>query len=373
MKKTDPSEYLNKEEEMAVSKRVLFLSLALLLSMASCSKPQPSASQSSTPNNEKPAAPVKVNPAAQMAGGTPAAAQTKVLMHNVNLYERPGLQLHVRWLRGEIHPTREGAVSSFDEPSSFVLNIQSGIIATNLSDISGILNGGLLRGSPLEKVSLSADGQRLKLNGTLHKGVPLPIEMVSDVAAAPDGRVRLHMATLRVLKLPVKGLVKTFHISVQDLIGAQKATSVEVSGDDIYVDPEQVLPAPAIRGKLTDVHIGSKGDLITIFGDGRPEANQFKQWRNFIRLYGGTINLGKLTMAQADIFMIDISTDDWFSFDLTRYQEQLVNGRIQMTPEAGLRIFMPDIEKIPRTAQNQGIITEWMKNRNLPPPATLAQ
>lgn len=360
-----------------MSKRVLFLSLAMLLSLASCSKPQPpqqSASPSSPPGNEKPAAPAKANPSAEIAGGTPAVSQTKVLMHNVNLYERPGLQLHVRWLRGEVHPTREGVVSSFDEPSSFVLNIQSGIVATSLSDISGILNGDLLEGSPLEKVSLSADGERLKLKGTLHKGIALPIEMVSEVSAAPDGRVRLHMVTLRVLKLPVKGLVKAFHISVQDLIGAKGATNVQVSGNDIYVDPEQVLPAPAIRGKLTDAHIGSKtGDLITIFGDGRPEANEVKQWRNFIRLYGGTINLGKLTMTQADIFMIDLSSDDWFNFDLTHYQEQLVNGRIQMTPQAGLRIFMPDIEKIPRTAQNLAINTEWMKNRNLPPPATLVQ
>lgn len=361
-----------------MSKRILFLSLAVMLSLASCSKPQTPqqpGSQSNTSNNEKPA-PTLTNssPAAEIAGGSPATAQTKVLMHNVILDERPGLQLRVRWLRGEIHPTQKGVVSSFDDPGSFVLDIQSGIIATSLSDISGILNGSLLQGSPLEKVSLAADGERLKLKGTLHKGVALPIEMVSEVSAAPDGRVRLHMVTLRVLKLPVKALVQAFHISIQDLIGAKGAANVQVSGNDIYVDPEQVLPAPAIRGKLTDAHIGSKtGDLVTIFGDGRPEANRFKQWRNFVRLYGGTINLGKLTMARADIFMIDLSNDDWFSFDLMRYQEQLVNGRIQMTPQAGLRIFMPDIEKIPRTAQNQGISTEWMKNRSLPPPETLVQ
>jgi hypothetical protein len=365
---------LNWGKEIAVYKRILFFSLAVMLSLPSCSKPttpQPPASQSNASSKENPTA---TSPAAEVAGASSATSQTKVLMHNVILDERPGLQLRVRWLRGEIRPTRAGAVPSFDEPSSFVLNIQSGIVATSLSDISGILNGSLLQGSPLEKVSLTADGERLKLQGTLHKGVSLPIEMVSEVSAAPDGRVRLHMVTLRVLKLPVKGLVHAFHINVQDLIGAKGAANVQVSGNDIYVDPEKVLPAPAVRGKLTDAHIGSKtGDLVTIFGDGRPEANQFKQWRNFIRLSGGTINLGKLTMAQADIFMIDLSSDDWFSFDLTRYQEQLVNSRIQMTPQAGLRIFMPDIEKVPRTAQNQGIITEWMKNRSVPPPATLAQ
>ncbi len=350
-----------------------FLAFGLLLS---CSKPQPkpaSASQNNAaaganhPTSLATSSP-PVHAASQSAA--PGGSETKVLMHNVILNERPGLQLRVRWLRGEMHPTRPGVIPSFDEPTSFVLNIQAGIIATSLSDISGILNGGLLKGSPLENVSLVADGERLKLKGTLYKGVPLPIEMVSDVTASPDGLLRLHMVKLRVLKLPVKGLMQSFHVNVGDLIGAHGAANVRVSGDDIYIDPEQILPAPAIRGKLADAHIGSKtGDLIAVFGNARPEATQVKQWRNFIRLYGGTVNLGKLTMTQADIFLIDASNDDWFSFDLTRYQEQLVNGRIQMTPQAGLRIFMPDIEKVPGTEANRRINVEWMKERNIPPPA----
>jgi hypothetical protein len=74
-------------------------------------------------------------------------------------------------------------------------------------------------------------------------------------------------------------------------------------------------------------------------------------------------------MKHTDLFLIDSSQDEWFDFDLTRYQEQLVNSRIQMTPQAGLHIFMPDIQKIPSTASNRAINLQWMKNRNLPPPA----
>jgi hypothetical protein len=363
---------------IVLTRLILPLILLALGMLSACSKPQqqnaattsPPDSTISTTDAAKPLAPAQ--PVSQVPA--PAGPETKVLMHNVILNERPGLQLRVRWLRGQMHPTTPGGIPSFDEPNSFVLNIQAGVIATSLSDITGILNGSLLKGSPLEKVSLAADGQQLQLKGTLHKVVPLPIEMVSDVSASPDGQVRLHMVKLRVLKLPVKGLVQAFHVNVSDLIGAQGAANVRVSGDDIYLDPEQILPAPAIRGKLTDVHIGSKtGDLVTIFGDARTEANEVKQWRNFIRLLGGTVNLGKLTMSQADIFLIDASADQWFSFDLTRYQEQLVNGRIQMTPQAGLRIFMPDIEKVPRTEANRRINVEWMKNRNIPPPPGVAQ
>jgi hypothetical protein len=45
-----------------------------------------------------------------------------------------------------------------------------------------------------------------------------------------------------------------------------------------------------------------------------------------------------------------------------------VNGYTRMTPQAGLQIFMPDLDKIPRDKANQNISMEWLKNRNAPPP-----
>ena len=63
-------------------------------------------------------------------------------------------------------------------------------------------------------------------------------------------------------------------------------------------------------------------------------------------MQGGTLEFGKLTMHDADIAMIDISQDEWFQFDLTHYQQQIVNGHTEMTPQAGLRIFMLDIDRV---------------------------
>ena len=334
--------------------------------LAGCTKPPSSAAKAAP----QPAAAAAATESAAVPPVNPADSHTKVLMHNVMLNERPGFHLRVRWLRGEMYPTERNVVPSFDDPASFFIKIDAGVIATSLSEISGLLNGGLLAGSPLEKVSLAADGKQLKLTGTLHKGVSLPVEMTGDISAAPDGRIRLHMVKIRVLKVPVKGLMSAFHLNLADVVGANAGPAVEVQKDDLYMNPQQIVPAPALRGKLADAHLGSKtGDLITIFGDARAEAIERKEWRNFIRLAGGTLSFGKLTMRHTDLFLIDSSQDEWFDFDLTRYQEQLVNSRIQMTPQAGLHIFMPDIQKIPSTEANRAINLQWMKNRNLPPPA----
>jgi hypothetical protein len=74
-------------------------------------------------------------------------------------------------------------------------------------------------------------------------------------------------------------------------------------------------------------------------------------------------------MHHVDLIMIDLSNDAWFDLDLAHYQEQLVNGYTRMTPQAGLQIFMPDLDELPHTKTNHDISMEWLKNRNVAPPA----
>lgn len=289
-------------------------------------------------------------------------------MHNVLLDESTGLKMRVRWLRGEMQPTRAGIDPSFDDPNTFSLNIEDGVIGVSLSDLANVLNAGLLKGSPLQNVSITAYGKQMKVNGDLHKGISLPVEIISDVGVASNGQICFHIAKLDVLKIPVKGLLKTLRITPGDLIDPKQAKGVQVKGDDVIFDPEQIMPAPKKRGKLTNVHIAG-GNLVEVYGSAKPDVTRVKDWRNFIRLRGGTLDFGKLTMHNVDIVMIDISNDAWFKFDLAHYEEQLVNGYTHITPQAGLQIFMPDIDKIPPSKANRSISLQWVKNRNISPPA----
>ena len=183
----------------------------------------------------------------------------------------------------------------------------------------------------------------------------------------PGNRIQVHVTKLSVLKIPLKGLLGSFHVSVADLFHSGGVAGIEVSGDDIFFDTQKLLPAPHIRGRLTSVRIVNP-DLEEVFGDTRQDLARVEQWRNFFRLREGTIDFGKLTMKHVDLIMIDVSDDAWFDLDLANYQEQLVNGYTRMTPQAGLQIFMPDLDNIPRNKSNQNTRIEWLKNRNLPPP-----
>src|SRR5262249_19710650 len=145
---------------------------------------------------------------------------------------------------------------------------------------------------------------------------------------------------------------------------------MEVSENDIVIDTEKILPAPHIHGHLTGVHVVNP-DFEEIYGNAENAVTATKEWRNFLQFSGGTIDFGKLTMHRVDLMMIDISNDPWFDLDLEHYQEQLVYGYSRMTAQAGLLIFMPDVDELPRTQSNQNISLEWLKHRNVPPPSAI--
>jgi len=356
----------------AASIHFMWCCLLLTLVLLSC-QAQPQAQPVALAQGRNPRLIKRPEAASSPAASTMVSARptaTWVEMHNVLLNEGPTLKLRVRWLRGVMHPTRPDIIPSFDDPDSFWLDIEAGVVGTSIADLAAALNAGLLDGAPLQHVSLAPYGKQIKVSGTLHKGIALPLEMIGDLGAAPDGRIRMHIAKLRVLKIPVKGVLDTFHLKAGDLVNPKGAKGVEVAGDDLYFDPEKILPAPRKRGKLTDVRI-ARGNIVEVYGSARPEVMKAKEWRNFIRLRGGTLEFGKLTMQDVDLVMIDISSDAWFKFDLAHYQEQLVNGYTRMTPQAGLQIFMPDIDTIPRNETNQRISLEWAKNRKISPPASV--
>jgi hypothetical protein len=283
------------------------------------------------------------------------------------LRKGPEFRIYVRWLKGKMVRTRRNTNPSFDDPDSFVIEINSGVVRANIGDIGKFLNAGGVANSPLKNITLLADGDLIKLQGTLHKLISLPVEVLGSVAATPDNRIQVHVTKISVLKIPFKGLLGGLNISVSDLFHPKGIAGVEVSGNDIYFDTLKLLPPPHIHGQLSKVRVVTP-DIEEVFGNAEDDVSRVEQWRNFLRLNNGTIDFGKLTMHEVDLIMVDLSNDAWFDLDLNNYQNQLVNGYTRMTPEAGLQIFMPDLDTLPKTNKKQNIGLEWLKHRNLPPP-----
>jgi hypothetical protein len=307
------------------------------------------------------------SPAAIGARSSSDSAPTNVYAHNLMLRKgAAGFRVYVRWLRGQMVRAARDVNPSFDEPDSFVLEVKTGVIRTNVGDLTKFLNDGV-KNSSFRDITLSGDGDQIKLHGTLHKIVPLPVEMIATIGVAPSNRIKISVTKLNVLKIPFKALLGGFHVTISSLFDPGKIPGIEVTGNDIFLDTQKLLPAPHIHGDLTSVRIVNP-DVEEIYGNATEDVARVTEWRNFLQLREGTIDFGKLTMRHVDLIMVDLSDDAWFDLDLAHYQEQLVNGYTRMTPEAGLQIFMPDLDKIPPSKSNQNINMEWLKHRNAPPP-----
>ena len=301
---------------------------------------------------------------------TVPAASTTIFAHNLMLRKGPEFRIYVRWLKGKMLRTRRDRNPNFDDPDSFVIDIKSGVVRANIGDIGKFLNAGGVANSPLKNITLLADGDFIKLQGTLHKLISLPVEVLGSVTATADNRIQVHVTKISVLKIPFKGLLGGLHISVSDLFHPEGIPGVEVSGNDIYFDTLKLLPPPHIRGQLSKVRVVTP-DIEEVFGNAEDDVARVEQWRNFLRLDDGTIDFGKLTMHQVDLIMVDLSNDAWFDLDLNNYQNQLVNGYTRMTPEAGLQIFMPDLETLPKNSGKRNNGMEWLKHRKIPPPSDI--
>ena len=222
-------------------------------------------------------------PAPATTSATPESAPTAVYAHNLMLRKGPDFRIYVRWLRGKMVRTSPAVNPTFDDPESFFLDIKTGVIRANIGDIGNFLNAGGVANSPLRNISLLADGDQIRLKGTLHKLIPLPVELLGTIVATADNRIQLHVTKLSVLKIPLKGLLGGLHITVSDLIHPKGIPGVEVSGNDIFFDTVKLLPPPHIRGQLTKVRVVTP-DIEEVYGNAEETVTRVEQWRNFLRL-----------------------------------------------------------------------------------------
>ncbi|RXH57884.1 hypothetical protein [Granulicella sibirica] len=311
--------------------------------------------------------------AAQTASGADPTAEedrdaTVLYAHNLRLRQGPAFRVYVRWIRGQMLRSRKSVIPSFDDPESFVLRIDKGVIHANIGDVSAFLNANAPKDAPMKNISIQPNGDQIKLHGTVHKILPLSVELDGTLAPTSDGRVRFHVTKIDVLKIPLKGLLGGFHLELSDLVHATNVPGVQVVDNDILFDTEKLLPPPHIRGPITSVEVNGP-DLEVIYGGAKNDETKLSQWHNFLMLTGGTVDFGKLTMRNVDLTMIDASQEPWFDLDLVNYQEQLVNGYTRMTPQAGLQIFMPGVDDKTVNASQKTISMEWLKNRSAPLPA----
>ena len=287
------------------------------------------------------------------APGSPVALRASDLegiaasFRRVNLDVDDGIVLEISRLDGALVSARPGVMPTFDDPSSFIVRIDSGEVAMSPLSLSNLLNRHVFasKKAPITNLEMSIESGRLDGKGTLHKGVDLPFFMVTTVSVTSDGRIRLHPISMKVLGIPSSGLMKVLGIDLDGLVTLKETSGIEIDGDDLLLSPDHAFDSPRIAGRLTAVRIEADR-LVEVFGPPAAAATLALPDRTaapkFLRFRGGTLRFGRLTMTDADLDIVsDGSPRDVFEFSLPHYLEQLEAGYSKLTASGGLVVHMP--------------------------------
>ena len=273
------------------------------------------------------------------------SSQVHTQMRNIFYHYTERIAVRIFWLDGTVVPTRESSIVVFDDAKSFYIAIESAKIAIGAKALSETMNTHVFgaKDAPLKQLEVATEGQKLKVKGRLHSKGDVPFETENTLSTTGDGKIRLHAEKVKAAHLPVKGMMDLVGLDIAKLINTRKVRGVQVEGDDLLVDPQEILPLPRIRGKVSAVQV--VGDqLVLTFGRSQPETPI--RAGNYMSYRGSQLRFGKLTMDDSDMDLIDMDLHDPFDFFLDHYREQLSAGYTKITPQFGLRVYMRDFSKL---------------------------
>lgn len=268
-------------------------------------------------------------------------------MRNVDFHVDERVVLKISYLRGTLRGTRPNEPPWFDDPTSFDISIDSAVVAVTPASLTAMLNTYVFNypGTDIRKLVVKIEGSELVQTGVLDKAINLPFKIRSKISVTPDGRLRLHPTSVKVLGLKVGGLMDFFGLELDNMVKVRAGRGVEVIDDDFILSPESLLPPPRIKSRVRSVQVVNGEVVQTLVARTPRTVPSLKPphaARNYMFYQGSVLRFGKLTMSATDLQIVDGDQKDPFDFFLAHLNDQLVAGTSRNTRDFGLITTMPD-------------------------------
>ena len=327
---------------------LLFLALNLIACSRGSAPPGPANPATPAAN----AAPGAVTapastPATEAAMAGSRAVKTE--MRNVNFHLTDQAAAHLETLSGELVPIGKYEMPVFDDKASFEVRVVNGTISISPQALTSIMNDYVFakKDSPLKDLSVSIDKEQLIIKGKLaSKGIPF--ETAGTLSATPDGRIRVHTDKVKALHVSVKGMMGLFGIDLANVVNTSKIYGMDTDKNDLLMDLGKLLPPPHMQGKLVDVKVTNNA-IITTFGDGGKSVRSSEEKGNYMAFRGNKVQFGKMLMEDTDLVVLDLDPGDPLDWNQSRFKDQLVAGYSKITPSFGLRAYVKDYAKLPKS------------------------
>jgi hypothetical protein len=300
------------------------------------------------------------HPLAASGDSLPATEPVTIEIVNVHLPVLEGVVLQVATLTGNMISTRKDGLVVLDDQSSFEIQVQSAQAAIRYADMSRLMNDHVLAypGAPISDLEISREldskaadeSERIELKGTLRKLLHAPFEIEGVPEVTPEGQLRIRTTSIQAVNLEMRGLLDLLGLESEDLLGELEERGIQFDGNDVILHLETLLPPPRLKARVTSIALEEDRMQLTLgdadslrAGRERPRRKAAgDEKRNQLAFRQGTVRLGRVTMHDADLTIVDLDASDPFDFSFTKMNDQLVKGYAKLAPDGGLTAFAPD-------------------------------
>ncbi len=327
----------------------------LLLGCSKTSQPEPAPVSNKPSAANAPAGPAPTTSVpAEAPAPEPSSAngkEVKTEMRNVYFHLMDGAGAHIETLSGVMVPTGKNQMPVFDDKNSFEVHVVNGKVSISPDALGTIMNNYVFAkdDAPLKDLKVSIKDGRIVIKGRMKAKGDISFQTEGTLEANPDGRLRVHTEKVKALHVPVKGMMGVLGIDLASVVNTTKIDGLDTDKNDMLMDLGRLLPPPHMRGKVVAVKVENNA-IVTFFGDGGKSAPVSADKSNYMSFVGGPVRFGNMIMENADLTVLDMDPGDPLDWNQSHYKQQLVAGYSKITPSFGLRAYVKDYAKVPRSA-----------------------
>lgn len=190
--------------------------------------------------------------------------ERRLIIRSGTLFTKDGVPINLSRFDSEIEsdkPAQAGAGGAAKQIKDVI--VRSGSAFVRAQDLSKLLKTHI-KNDKLSDLAVETAGDEIKISGHLRKMIPVHFEIKGPVSLSRAGLIDLHESSIKIDKLPMKGLADVLGMDPGKVVGKDPGQGLQATKNDILMDPAE-LWGMSVHGKLTAVKVVNNG-LMLVYG-----------------------------------------------------------------------------------------------------------
>ncbi len=190
--------------------------------------------------------------------------ERRLIIHSGTLFTKDGVPINLSGFDSEIESAKpaQGGANGAPRQIEDVI-VRSGSAFIRAQDLSKLLKSHI-KNDKLKDLALETEGNEIIISGHLKKAIPVHFEIKGPVSLTQEGFIDLHESSMKIDKLPMKGLADMLGMNPGNVVGKQPGKGLQATKTDVLMDPAE-LWGMSVHGKLASVKVVNNG-LMLVYG-----------------------------------------------------------------------------------------------------------